>query len=117
MIEPTVPEIAASPFPAHREHDRSISRLEFMSGNSRQEGAEMTKERGFDRRAYDQFPKEINDIIYAASKAGAKEALLELSAEISRFGIKKAVYAVGAALVGLLSAVSYWFLHGGSPPK
>lgn len=72
-----------------------------------------------ERRKYDHIPKEIRDYIQAtaevAADAGAEKAVLKLAFEISRTGIKKVLYAIGAAVVGLLSAMTYWFTHG--PPK
>lgn len=70
-----------------------------------------------ERRKYDHIPKEIREYIDAAADAGAEKAILKLAFEISRTGIKKVTYAVGAALVGLLSAVTAWVIHGGVAPK
>jgi len=70
-----------------------------------------------ERRKHDKFPLEVRQYIDAAAKAGAKEAFLMLAFEISRTGIKKVLYAIGAAVVGLVSAVTYFITHGGNGPK
>ena len=69
------------------------------------------------RRRHDKIPQEIRDYIDAAAKAGAQEAIVMLGAEIARSGLKKTVYAIGVAVVGALSALTTWLLHGGTPPK
>lgn len=70
------------------------------------------------RRKYDKFPQEIKDYIDAAADAGAQKAIVMLGAEIARAGIKKTVYAVGAAVVGVLSALTAWVIsHGAGTPK
>ena len=68
------------------------------------------------RRAHDKFPQEIKEIIYAASEAGAEKALLKLGHEIARTGIKKVLYAIGVAVVGVLSALTAWITTS-HPPK
>ena len=68
-----------------------------------------------ERRKVDKFPQEIKYYIDAAAKAGAKEALVQLGAEIARAGLKKTIYAIGTAVVGVLSALTAWIMaHGGS---
>jgi len=71
----------------------------------------------FDRREFDQIPPQVRKYIRLAAKAGAEETMLQLGGAISSFGLKKVVYAVGAAVVGLLSAMTAWFLHSGGAPK
>jgi hypothetical protein len=68
------------------------------------------------RRKYDHLPQEVKDYIDIAASEGAKEALVQLGAEIARAGLKKVLYAVGVAVVGVLSAVTAWITTG-HPPK
>lgn len=72
---------------------------------------------GEQRRKHDNLPPEVREYIDAAAKSGAKEAFLMLAFEISRTGIKKVLYAIGAAVVGLVSAVTYFITHGSGGPK